>query len=212
NARLGSQVPAAIYTGLTIASTGSGNFLYAANDSQGTIDAFDQTFAPHSFGPNAFVDPELPKGLVPFNVKAINGNLYVTYAPAGHAAQVNATPGQGAVAVFTTSGQFLDQLHTGDTLASPWGIALAPAGFGSSPGDLLIGNFAANDSVINAFDASKPSHGAFRGTLTDASGHAIANSGLWNLTFGNGGAGGDPHTLYFTAGIDGETHGLFGSL
>ena len=117
--------------------------------------------------------------------------------------------GQGAVAAFTTSGQFLSQLITGGKLASPWGITLAPAGFGKFSGDLLVGNFAFNDSDINAFD---PSTGAYLGTLTDASGHAIVNPGLWTLTFGNGVNGGDANTLYFTAGIDGETDGLFGSM
>ena len=208
-ATLEATTPGAAYTGLAIASNTAGCFLYAANDAQGTIDVFDGKFAPHSFGPNAFVDPELPSGLVPFNVKSINGDLYVTYAPAGHANQTGAKPGQGAVAAFTTSGRFLSQLNDSGHLASPWGIALAPAGFGTFSGDLLVGNFAFNDSVINAFD---PSTGAFRGTLTDASGQAIENPGLWSLNFGNGVSGGDPNTLYFTAGIDGETHGLFGSL
>ena len=208
-ATLEATTPGASYTGLAIAPDTAGTFLYAANGAQGTIDVFDGKFAPHSFGPNAFVDPELPSGLVPFNVMAINGDLYVTYAPAGHAAQVAAKPGQGAVAAFTTSGRFLSQLSDSSHLASPWGVAPAPAGFGTFSGDLLVGNFAANDSVINAFD---PSTGAFRGTLTDASGQAIENPGLWSLNFGKGLAGGDPNTLYFTAGIDGETHGLFGSL
>jgi uncharacterized protein (TIGR03118 family) len=204
--------PGAVYTGLAIASNTDGDFLYAANDSQGTIDVFDKTFTPHDFGPTAFVDPQLPSGLVPFNVQALQGNLYVTYAPAGHLNQIAAKPGQGAVAVFTTSGRFLTQLNDGGKLASPWGVALAPAGFGTFSGDLLVGNFSFGDSVISAFDPSNPSTGAFRGTLKDASGHAIENPGLWTLTFGNGVKGGDPNTLYFTAGIDGETHGLFGSL
>jgi hypothetical protein len=116
--------------------------------------------------------------------------------------------------VFTTSGKFIasptgGELISGSKLAAPWGITLAPAGFGTYSGDLLVGNFAYNDSVINAFD---PSTGAFRGTLTDASGHPIANQALWTLTFGNGVNGGDPNTLYFTAGIEAEKHGLFGSI
>ena len=201
--------PGAVYTGLTIASNTAGNFLYAADGAQGRVDVFDATFAPHDFGPGAFVDPKLPSGLVPFDVKAINGDIFVTYAPAGHAAQTGAKAGQGAVAAFTTGGRFLTQLVSGGPLAAPWGITLAPAGFGTYSGDLLVGNFAYNDSTINAFD---PSTGAFRGTLTDAGGHAIANPGLWTLTFGNGVKGGDANTLYFTAGIDGETHGLLGSL
>ena len=209
NATLEATTPGASYTGLAIATNTAGSFLYAANDAQGTIDVFDGKFAPHSFGPGAFVDPELPSGLVPFNVQFINGDLYVTYAPPGHTASDDATPGQGAVAAFTTSGRFLSQLSDSSHLAAPWGIALAPAGFGTFSGDLLVGNFAFNDSVINAFD---PSTGAFRGTLTDASGQPIENPGLWALSFGNGVSGGDPNTLYFTAGIDGQTHGLFGSL
>jgi uncharacterized protein (TIGR03118 family) len=199
----------AVYTGLAVASNTSGDFLYAANDAQGTIDVFDGKFTPHSFGSTAFVDPDLPSGLVPFDIRLINGNLFVTYAPAGHANQTGAKAGQGAVAAFTTSGRFLDQLIAGGELAAPWGITLAPAGFGTFSGDLLVGNFAYNDSVINAFD---PSTGAFRGTLQDASGHTINNPGLWSLTFGNGVDGGDPNTLYFTAGINSEKDGLFGSL
>jgi uncharacterized protein (TIGR03118 family) len=208
-AQIEAKTPGAVYTGLAIATNTAGDFLYAANDSQNRIDVFDGSFTPHSFGPNAFVDPLLPAGLVPFNVKLINGDLFVTYAPAGHANQTGAHAGQGAVAAFTTSGRFLKQLITGSALAAPWGITLAPAGFGTFSGDLLVGNFAFGDSDINAFD---PSTGAFRGTLDDVAGNPIFNPGLWTLTFGNGVNGGDPNTLYFTAGIDGETHGLFGSL
>jgi uncharacterized protein (TIGR03118 family) len=201
--------PGAVYTGLTEATNTAGSFLYAADGAQNRIDVFDGTFKPHSFGPDAFVDPDLKPGLVPFNVQFINGDIFVTYAPAGHAAQTGAQPGQGAVAAFTTSGRYISTLISGGKLASPWGITLAPAGFGTFSGDLLVGNFAYGDSVVNAFD---PSDGDFRGTLTDASGHAIMNPGLWSLTFGNGVSGGDPNTLYFTAGIDSEMHGLFGSL
>jgi uncharacterized protein (TIGR03118 family) len=209
SATLEATTANAVYTGLAIAQNSAGDFLYAVNNAQGTIDVFDGTFAPHSFGPGAFVDPQVPSGLVPFDIKLINGNLYVTYAPIGHAAQAGATPGQGAVAVFTTSGRFIDQVTSGGRLAAPWGIALAPAGFGTFSGDLLVGNFAYGDSNINAYD---PSTGAYRGTLTDASGHTIFNPGLWTLTFGNGVRGGDPNTLFFTAGINGEKDGLFGSL
>ena len=34
--------------------------------------------------------------------------------------------------------------------------------------------------------------------------------GLWALAFGNGGTGGPTGTLYFTAGLYGEGHGIFG--
>jgi uncharacterized protein (TIGR03118 family) len=201
--------PGASYTGLAIATNLSGSFLYAADGTQNRIDVFDGTFTPHSFGPDSFVDPLLPSGLVPFDIKLINGDLFVTYALAGHANQTSAHAGEGAVAEFTTSGQFLTQLSAGGKLASPWGLALAPASFGGFAGDLLVGNFAYGDSSINAFD---PSNGAFRGTLSDANGQPILNPGLWTLTFGNGANAGNANTLYFTAGIDGEQHGLFGSL
>jgi uncharacterized protein (TIGR03118 family) len=214
SATVESPSTGAVYTGLAIASNTAGDFLYAADGAKDRIDVFDRTFKPHDFGPNAFVDPVLPSGLVPFGIRLINGDLFVTYAPAGHDNQTGAHEGQGAVAVFTTSGKFLPspsggELITGGKLAAPWGITLAPAGFGTFSGDLLVGNFAYKDSVINAFD---PSTGKFRGTLSDASGHPIANPGLWTLTFGNGVNGGDPNTLYFTAGIKDEKHGLFGSL
>src|SRR5262249_23547756 len=106
--------------------------------------------------------------------------------------------------------KFIQELiHPGSQLASPWGITMAPASFGEFGGDLLVGNFAFNDSVINAFD---PVHGTYLGTLTGPDGRPIFNQALWALRFGNGGRGGDPNTLYFTAGIDMETHGLFGSI
>ena len=91
--------------------------------------------------PGAFTDPTLPAGFVPFNVQNLNGQIYVTYAPAGLAAQSGATPGQGFVSVFDENGVFLRRVITGGPLAAPWGLALAPASFGQFGGDLLVGNF-----------------------------------------------------------------------
>ena len=82
--------------------------------------------------PGAFTDPYLPAGFVPFNVQDIGGKVYVTYAPAGRAAEIAATPGLGVVNVFDENGGSLQRLVTGGQLAAPWGIALAPAGFGQS--------------------------------------------------------------------------------
>jgi uncharacterized protein (TIGR03118 family) len=142
-------------------------------------------------------------------VQNIGGNIYVTYAPPGRAAQISAPVGVGAVAVFDTSGNLIQTLIAGSKLASPWGITLAPASFGGFGGDLLVGNFSFAVSEINAFD---PLTGAFVGTITDKGGNPIINSGLWAITFGNGVNGGDPNTLFFAAGINGEADGLFGSL
>ena len=199
-----------IYTGLAINS--AGNLLYAANGAgTGSIDVFNGSFAETTLTGN-FVDPDLPAGYVPFNVEDIGGKVYVTYALASHGSQTTATAGQGAVAVFDESGNFLKQLvgvsPTGE-LASPWGMAIAPAGFGAFGGDLLVGNFSFADSEINAFDATT---GKFEGTIDVGLGAGQTPGGLWDLMFGSGGPAGDPMTLYFTDGIDGETHGLFAAI
>jgi uncharacterized protein (TIGR03118 family) len=207
-AQVQASTPGAVYTGLAIAGNSAATAtLYAANGAQNRIDVFNGTFAPIST-PGGFVDPNLPAGLVPFNVQNINGNIYVTYAPAGRPAQISALPGMGAVAEFDTSGNFLKQLIAGSQLASPWGITLAPLGFGPLGGDLLVGNFSFAASEINAFD---PITGAFLGTIPIDTGSA-SPGGLWSLVFGNTGSNGDPNTLFFTDGINGERDGLFGSI
>jgi uncharacterized protein (TIGR03118 family) len=196
--------PGAVYTGLAINTAGTQ--LYAANDAGGGINVFDSSFAPVSL-PGGFVDPNLPAGLVPFNVRDIGSKVYVTYAPAGRPAQTAATPGQGVVDVYDENGTLLQRLITGSQLASPWGIALAPSGFGQFGGDLLVGNFSFAASEINAFD---PITGAFIGSIPINTG-ANSPGGLWSLAFGNG-VTGDSNTLFFTDGINGEADGLFGSL
>jgi uncharacterized protein (TIGR03118 family) len=200
--------PRAVYTGLAI--NGAQTRLYAANDAgTGSIDVFDSTFAPVSLEAGAFVNPALPGGLVPFNVRDIRGNIYVTYAPAGRAAQTNAPSGAGAVAIFDEDGNFITQLIAGSRLAAPWGITLAPAGFGRFINHLLVGNFSFLHSEINAFD---PTTGRFRGRIPIDVGKGHTPGGLWSLEFGVGGNNGDPNTLYFTDGINGEAHGLFGAI
>jgi uncharacterized protein (TIGR03118 family) len=196
----------AVYTGLAINSAGTR--LYAANDAgAGGIHVFDSSFGPVTIA-GAFTDPNLPAGLVPFNVSNIGGKIYVTYAPAGLAAQRGATPGMGAVDVFDEDGALLQRLITGSQLASPWGLALAPKGFGEFGGDLLVGNFSFNASEINAFD---PNTGAFIGTIPIDPGANHTPGGLWALAFGNG-VTGDSNTLFFNDGINGENNGLFGSI
>jgi uncharacterized protein (TIGR03118 family) len=198
----------ASYTGLAINSTAG--LLYAANGAGvGGISVFNSNFAPVSLS-GGFVDPSLPTGFVPFNVQTIGGNVYVTYAPSGRAAQISATAGQGLVDVFDENGTLLQRLITGGQLAAPWGLALAPASFGPFGGDLLVGNFSSVDSGINAFN---PLTGAFLGSILIDVGSGNTPGGLWALMFGTGSAnGGDPNTLYFTDGINGETAGLFGAI
>jgi uncharacterized protein (TIGR03118 family) len=183
--------------------------LYAANDAQNRVDVFNSSFAPMSLGPNAFKDPAVG-ALVPFNVRDINGEVYVTYAPGGPPANRRMAPsGAGAVAIFDENGTLLQTLINGSQqLAAPWGIALAPPTFGPFGGDLLVGNFSFLASEINAFDSKT---GAFEGTIPiDVGGNNP--SGLNALDFGNGGMGGDPNTLYFADGINGDTDGLFAAI
>jgi len=199
-----ASVPGAAYTGLALGNNGTGNFLYAANEGQGRIDVFNTSFASTTLAGN-FTDPNLPSGFTPYNIQNIGGKLYVMYE--------NETTGGGVVNVFDTNGNFLQRLSSngaGGPLSSPWGIALAPAGFGKFGGDLLVGN--EEDGKINAFN---PTTGSFEGSMQilDKNGNPFdIGFGLWALNFGIGGSNGDPNTLFFTAGINGETGGLLGAI
>jgi uncharacterized protein (TIGR03118 family) len=207
------------YSGLAISQTLAQPLLYAANNAgTGGIDVFDSSFTPVSPGNGglavgAFATPAAISalGLNPFNVQDINGSVYVTYALPGNP-QNTAPMGEGAVAKFDESGN-LEQTIVGGHLASPWGIALAPAGWGQFAGDLLVGNESSSDSVINAF-AIDPQTGAFEfaGTIPINVGSGNTPGGLWALDFGTGGSNGNPNTLYFTDGINGQADGLFGAI
>src|SRR5262249_34456999 len=158
--------------------------------------------------PGTFTDPTLPAGYAPFGIRNIGGQLFVTYALQDANAEDDvAGPGHGFIDVFDTSGVFLRRFASQGTLNSPWWLAQAPAAFGPFSNDLLVGNF--GDGRINAFD---PNSGKFLGQLADPLGNPIEIDGLWALSFGNGGAAGPTGTLFFTAGIQDEAHGLFGSL
>ena len=198
----------ASFTGLAINS--GGNMLYAADgNGTGSIQVFNGAFT-NVTAAGEFVDPNLPSGFVPFNVEDIGTTVYVTYAPSGHANQVDAPAGSGVVATFTESGTFIKNLVTGGPLASPWGMAIAPDGFGTLGGDLLVGNFSAADGdVINVFNATT---GTFVTSIDINPGAGNTPGGLWDLMFGLGGLAGDPNTLFLTDGINGEKDGLFASI
>jgi uncharacterized protein (TIGR03118 family) len=156
----------------------------------------------------AFIDPNLPKGYAPFNVQAIGGDIYVTYAKQNAARDEEvAGPGLGFVDVYTPNGRLIRRVASRGCLNAPWGVALAPAGFGSYSNTLLIGNF--GDGRINAF---APTSGFPMGPLRDQNKKPIVIEGLWGLAFGNGFANQPVNVLFFAAGPDDEEHGLYGRI
>jgi uncharacterized protein (TIGR03118 family) len=206
NAQVGGTGDA-VYTGLAIGQAGGANYLYAADFEHNSIDVYDKTFQ-HVTLDGTFEDPNIPNSYSNFNVQNIGGLLYVTYAQQNHKEPDEETDrGSGFVDVFDTSGHLLQRLIKGNHLNAPWGLAHAPGNFGPFSNALIVGNF--GNGHLQAFD---PDNGKFLGELDDASGKPIFIDGLWGITFGNGGQGGDTNALYFAAGPDDETHGLFGSL
>jgi uncharacterized protein (TIGR03118 family) len=194
----------AVYKGLARGANSSGNFLFATDFHNGFVAMFDKSFnLVHKF-----TDAGIPTGFAPFGIRNIGGSLYVTYAeqkpPDNHDDQ--AGPGNGFIDVFDTSGHMVRRFASHGTLNSPWGLVLA-GDFGKFSRALLVGNF--GDGRINAFDFSS---GAFLGQLDDQHGSPITISGLWGLTFGNGFEGGNSNVLFFAAGINDESDGLFGTL
>jgi uncharacterized protein (TIGR03118 family) len=196
----------AVYKGLAIADLEGTPLLYAANFTGAKIDVFDSGWHPTTV-PGGFVDALIPQGFAPFNVQNIGGNLFVAYAKQGELPDEQAGRGLGFVDKFDSGGHLLMRLQHGPWLNAPWGLALAPADFGKFSNHLLVGQF--GSGRIATFDASS---GLFRGFVHDAKG-PIVIEGLWALGFGGDAPNNGPHnTLFFTAGIDDEQHGLFGTL
>jgi len=225
------------YTGLTSAFIDGNRFLYAANFTKGRIDVYDNVFQPvklskkrfnedssdrhgHS-SENPFVDESLPRGYVPFNVEAIGNDIVVTYVLHEEGSPFETDgPGLGFVDIYTSTGRLLQRLEHGDWLNAPWGVALAPLDFGHFSHDLLIGQFAGggdtqSSGLIAAYDLAT---GKFDGLLQDASGKPLAINGIWSLSPGNvspannDAAAAPASEMYFTAGPNHGSGGLFGYL
>jgi uncharacterized protein (TIGR03118 family) len=226
------------YTGLTSAFIAGQRFLYAANFTKGRVDVYDNAFhlvnlrrrhlnedsADHDnghFGGDSFVDENLPRNFVPFNVQAIGNNVVVTYVLHEEGARFETDgPGLGFVDIYSSTGQLLQRLEHGDWLNAPWGVALAPLDFGRFSHDLLIGQFAGggdteSSGFIAAYDLAT---GKFDGLVQDASGKPLAINGIWALSPGNvtptnnDAAGAPAAEVYFTAGPNHGSGGLFGYL
>ena len=225
------------YTGLTSAFINGKSFLYAANFNKGRVDIYDNAFQPvklsidHSDRDEgdddnrsseiSFVDEKLPRDYVPFNVQAIGNDIVVTYALHMEGARFETDgPGLGFMDIYSSTGRLLRRLEHGDWLNAPWGVALAPLDFGRFSHDLLIGQFAGggetqSSGFIAAYDLAT---GKLDGLLQDASGKPLAINGVWALSPGNvspinNDAPAAPATeVYFTAGPNHTTGGLFGYL
>jgi uncharacterized protein (TIGR03118 family) len=195
----------AVYKGLAMANNGTANLLYATDLHNAKVDVFDTHFK-KATAPGGFADPMIPTGFAPFGIQSLDNQLYVTYAKQdaiAHDEQLGA--GLGYVDVFDANGNLLKRFASAGVLNAPWGIALAPAGFGSSGGNLLIGNF--GDGTINTFD---PVSGNSLGSISLASGKQLVIPGVWSLVFGNGAANQPTGTLFYTAGPNNQTDGVFG--
>jgi uncharacterized protein (TIGR03118 family) len=205
----------AVYTDLALVANTTGSFLLAANFGQGgKVEIYNTSFAPATLA-GTFTDPSVPAGYAPFSVKVLGTQVFVTYTlrstPPVAAGVVPYLPtlgtNTGFVSVFDVNGNFVTRVVTGGNLNAPWGVAIAPAGFGIYGGDLLIGNF--GDGFITAYSPTPPYN--YLGMVADSTGKAIANPGLWEIFIASSTAA-NPNAIYFSAGLAKETHGLFGSI
>jgi uncharacterized protein (TIGR03118 family) len=207
----------AVYKGLAIATNGAATYLYATDFHNNKIDVFNNTFTKQATSATSFSfsDPSIPAGFAPFGIQAINNGtsgaaqLYVTYAKQQAPDNLDNASGAGLgyVDIYDTSGKLIKQLVAAGALNAPWGLALAPADFGTFSNALLVGNF--GDGRINAYD---PASGTLLGSLGSASNTPLAFPGLWGIAFGND-VDNQPHnTLFFTAGPNNQANGAFGRI
>jgi uncharacterized protein (TIGR03118 family) len=202
----------AVFKGLAISQTSAGPRLYATDFHNRRVDVFDGSWQQVN-RPFQFFDPTIPRSYGPLGIQAIGGRIFVTYAKTQPGSDDEAHgPGLGFVDSFDAATGILDgKVAVRGTLNAPFGLAMAPDGFGSFGGDLLVGNF--GDGEIHAY---KPLLGGLvylpAGELDSASGSPISIDELWSLQFGNGAAAGPTDTLFFTSGPNDEGDGLFGSI
>jgi uncharacterized protein (TIGR03118 family) len=201
----------AVYKGLALGAVSGASYLYATDLHNNKIDVFDTNFVKPAAMQGKFIDPSMPADFVPFGIAALNSQLYVTYSQRDAAMHDETTgAGLGYVDVFDFSGNFVSRFASAGPLNAPWGIALAPAGFGSFAGDVLIGNF--GDGAINIFAPNGTSLATSMGPLTVNNGAMFAVPGLWSLVFGDGDSDKPVTTLFYTAGFANQTDGVFGSI
>ena len=213
-AQIVATTAGAVYKGIAIATVDGNAQLYAADFHGGHIDVFDTNFRrlTHGNGGDDGEDDSFfsgkPRGFAPFNIQNIGDTLFVAFAKQDAAKHDNVDgPGLGLIGAFTSAGKLIRWFDHVDGLNSPWGMALAPSEFGTFSHHLLVGQFGSGE--ILAFN---PASGEFSGKLLTPGGQPISIDGLWGIGFGNGATAGPLTTLFFAAGPNGESNGLFGAL
>jgi uncharacterized protein (TIGR03118 family) len=212
----------AVYKGIAIATVDGSPRLYATDFHGGHIDVFDTNFQPVTKGngngngnsqgdDNSFFSGK-PRGFVPFNIQNIGDTMYVTFAKQDAAKHDEVDgPGLGLIGTFTPAGKLIQWFDQVSDLNAPWGLAMAPSEFGAFSHYLLVGQFGSGE--ILAFN---PASGVYAGKLLQpvaAGGGPISIDGIWGIGFGSGTANSGPlNTLFFAAGPNSESNGLFGSL
>jgi len=206
--RADNSANGSVYKGLEMLDTGAGRVLSAANFSKGTVDVFDTSYQPITLPGGDFIDPNPLPGFAPFNVLVAGDRVYVAYAKQDAALHDDISGhGNGAINVFDKTGNFVSRLVTGETLDSPWGLAIAPTDYPVIGGDLLVGNF--GDGRISAID---PLSGVLKTQLEDEQGSPLVIPGLWALRFGADQTAESHTQIFFTAGPNGESAGVLGRL
>ena len=212
----------AVYKGATSGEINGHKFLYVTNFRSGRVEVYDSTFKRVYLGDDAFRlhgdcdrddhhdcdDDRDRQGFAPFNIQNIGGSIFVTYAKqdgAGH--DDVAGPGLGFVEIFTPRGRHIGHLQHGDWFNSPWGVVWTTRDFGEFSNAILVGNFGSGQiAAFNGFTYK------FQGFLRNADNSILTINGLWSLTFGNDASAGPANTLFFSAGINDEADGLFGTI
>jgi uncharacterized protein (TIGR03118 family) len=149
----------------------------------------------------------VPGGFEAFNVQTLGDSSFVMYgrhvAPGGS----EPPPPEGRLAEFDASGKLVARWPGRGLLNYPWGVARAPDDFGLYSGCVLVGNF--GDGTLVAFH---PRLKVAIDYVRNTQGERIVIDGLWGLQFGNGASLGEANHMYFAAGPQRETDGLFGKL
>ncbi len=198
----------AVYKGATSAEISGNKFLYVTNFRSAKVEVYDTNFKRVLLDDDAFEAEDIPRGFAPFNVQNVGGTLFVTYAKQD-AARHDPIGGDGLgfVELFSPSGKHIGHLQHGDWFNAPWGVVWTTRDFGEFSNAILVGNF--RSGWVAAFNGFTHK---FIGFVKNADGSLVTIDGLWSLTFGNDATAGLANTLYFTAGINNEADGLFGTL